>query len=206
MFKESRESVEDEPRAGRPSTSRTAENEQRVRHLLNTNRRISVRMIAEQLGMDKMFVHKIIKRCCPLGICARKTDSQWCLLRGSVKKIEATGQPSETRNFRHLRPENPPQLEAPPRQYAISHLLRGYRALDKKWHLNNSTASLQPRPCPSRLFPLPKVKTALKRHHHETLDVVKRACTYALKDVSVGDFQGAYEAWKRRLQKCVHAQ
>ncbi|GFX82945.1 protein GVQW3 [Trichonephila clavipes] len=30
MFKEGRESVEDEPRAGRPSTSRTAENEQRV--------------------------------------------------------------------------------------------------------------------------------------------------------------------------------
>ncbi|GFX26104.1 protein GVQW3 [Trichonephila clavipes] len=60
MFKEGRESVEDEPRAGRPSTSRTTENEQRVRHLLNTDRRLSVRMIAEQLGMDKMAVHKII--------------------------------------------------------------------------------------------------------------------------------------------------
>ncbi|GFW54761.1 protein GVQW3 [Trichonephila clavipes] len=60
MFKEGRESEEDKPRAGRPSTSRTAENEQRVRHLLNTDRRLSVRMIAEQLGMDKMVVHKII--------------------------------------------------------------------------------------------------------------------------------------------------
>ncbi|GFU37333.1 uncharacterized protein TNCV_4273181 [Trichonephila clavipes] len=60
MFKEGRESVDDEPRTGHPSTSRTAENEQRVRHLLNTDRRLSVRMIAEQLEMDKMVVHKII--------------------------------------------------------------------------------------------------------------------------------------------------
>ncbi|GFU26018.1 protein GVQW3 [Trichonephila clavipes] len=60
MFKESRESVEDEPHAGRPSTSRTAEKEQRVRHLLNIYWRLSVCMIAKQLGRDKMVVHKII--------------------------------------------------------------------------------------------------------------------------------------------------
>ncbi|PRD35566.1 UNVERIFIED_CONTAM: hypothetical protein NCL1_11223 [Trichonephila clavipes] len=34
MFKEGRESVEEEPHAGRPSTSRTTENEQSVRHML----------------------------------------------------------------------------------------------------------------------------------------------------------------------------
>ncbi|GFV01263.1 histone-lysine n-methyltransferase setmar-like protein [Trichonephila clavipes] len=61
MFKEGRESVEDDPRAGRPSTSRTAENKQRVRHLLNTDRRLRVRMLLEQQGMDKMVVRKIIK-------------------------------------------------------------------------------------------------------------------------------------------------
>ncbi|GFW54759.1 uncharacterized protein TNCV_2653991 [Trichonephila clavipes] len=55
-------------------------------------------------------------------------------------------------------------------------------------------------------FLSPKVKTAFKGHHHRTLDDDKRACTHALKDVSVGDIQGAYEAWKRHLQKCVHAQ
>ncbi|PRD36102.1 UNVERIFIED_CONTAM: Histone-lysine N-methyltransferase SETMAR [Trichonephila clavipes] len=59
---------------------------------------------------------------------------------------------------------------------------------------------------PADFFLFLKVKTALKVRHHGTLDDVKKACTHALKDVSVGDFQGAYEAWKRRLQKCVHAQ
>ncbi|GFW86209.1 protein GVQW3 [Trichonephila clavipes] len=60
MFKEGRENMEDEPSASPPSTSRTAENEQRLRHLLNTDQRLSVPMITEQLGMDKMVVHKII--------------------------------------------------------------------------------------------------------------------------------------------------
>ncbi|GFX47105.1 uncharacterized protein TNCV_2746821 [Trichonephila clavipes] len=60
MFKEGWESVEDEPRPPRSSTSRTAEDEQRVRHLLNMDLRLSVRMIAEQLGIDKIVVHKII--------------------------------------------------------------------------------------------------------------------------------------------------
>ncbi|GFU79342.1 putative DD34D transposase [Trichonephila clavipes] len=60
MFKEGRESVEDDSHAGHPSSSRTADNKQHVRHLLNTDRRLSVCMIAEQPGMDKMVVHKII--------------------------------------------------------------------------------------------------------------------------------------------------
>ncbi|GFW44849.1 HTH_48 domain-containing protein [Trichonephila clavipes] len=52
----------------------------------------------------------------------------------------------------------------------------------------------------------PKGKPPSKGATKGTLDDVKRACTHALKDVSLGDFQGAYEAWKRRLQKCVHVQ
>ncbi|PRD35834.1 UNVERIFIED_CONTAM: hypothetical protein NCL1_10396 [Trichonephila clavipes] len=66
---------------------------------------------------------------------------------------------------------------------------------------NNSTTSpYSPDLAPADFFHFPK------GCHHGTLDDVKRACTHALKDVSVSDFQGAYEAWKRRLQKCVHAQ
>lgn len=60
MFKESYESVEDELRACHPSTSRTGDNKQRVRHFLNSDRRLSVRMVGEKLGMNKIIVPKII--------------------------------------------------------------------------------------------------------------------------------------------------
>ncbi|GFX59394.1 histone-lysine N-methyltransferase SETMAR [Trichonephila clavipes] len=62
----------------------------------------------------------------------------------------------------------------------------------------------QPSYSPSRLFTLPQSEN--HGRHHGTLDDVKSVCTHALEDVSVGDFLGAYEARKRRLQKCVHAQ
>ncbi|GFT99682.1 uncharacterized protein TNCV_1140711 [Trichonephila clavipes] len=58
---------------------------------------------------------------------------------------------------------------------------------------------------PADFFLFPIGDTVLKGCHHGTLDDVKRACTHVLKNVSVGDFQGAYEAWKRYLQKCVQA-
>ncbi|XP_071449362.1 protein GVQW3-like isoform X2 [Hetaerina americana] len=60
LFKDGRESVDDEPRAGRPSTSRTDDNVQRVREVLNSDSRLSVRMIADRIGIDKMTVHTII--------------------------------------------------------------------------------------------------------------------------------------------------
>ncbi|GFV09426.1 HTH_48 domain-containing protein [Trichonephila clavipes] len=58
MFKEGRRRCGGRARAGRPSTSRTAESGQRVRYLLNTDRRLSVRMIAEKLEWIKWFCTK----------------------------------------------------------------------------------------------------------------------------------------------------
>ncbi|KAJ8944194.1 hypothetical protein NQ318_016175 [Aromia moschata] len=45
LFKNGRESVKDEPCAGWPSTSGTDDNMQRVREVLNSDRRLSMRMI-----------------------------------------------------------------------------------------------------------------------------------------------------------------
>ncbi|GFV04799.1 HTH_48 domain-containing protein [Trichonephila clavipes] len=147
---------------GHPSTSGTAENEQRVRHLLNTDRRLSVRMIAEQLGMDKMYDPEtkcqsnewhtpqsprqkkarmsksrmktmLINFFDKNGVVHSEFDPEGQTVNGvfyvEVLKDLSDGSTREIRNFR--------QLEAPPRQCAISHLLRSYRVLDKKWHRNN---------------------------------------------------------------------
>lgn len=52
MFKGGWESVEDEPWAGCPLTSRTKTNEKHARDVFNTDRRSNVRMIAYALGID----------------------------------------------------------------------------------------------------------------------------------------------------------
>ncbi|KAJ8947218.1 hypothetical protein NQ318_001504 [Aromia moschata] len=59
-FTEGREEVNDENRAGRPSTSSSDDNVKRVRDLLNTDRRLNVRLISESLDITKTIVHEIV--------------------------------------------------------------------------------------------------------------------------------------------------
>ena len=50
-FLEGREQVADEPRAGRPSTSKTEDNVERVRSLVRSDRRLTLRMISSELNL-----------------------------------------------------------------------------------------------------------------------------------------------------------
>ena len=59
-FKDGREEVEDDPRSGRPSTSRMADNIERVKQMVHADHRLTVRMIAEELSINKDTVWSII--------------------------------------------------------------------------------------------------------------------------------------------------
>ncbi|KAJ8948152.1 hypothetical protein NQ318_009240 [Aromia moschata] len=61
-FAEGREDVNDENRAGGPSTSSSDDNVKRVRDLLNTDRRLSVRLISDTLDITKTIVHEIVSK------------------------------------------------------------------------------------------------------------------------------------------------
>ena len=58
-FKEGRENVKDDP--GQPKTQRTDANVDRVRTLVRSDRRLSVRVITEELNMNKETVRQIVK-------------------------------------------------------------------------------------------------------------------------------------------------
>ena len=53
-FKEGRENVEDDPRSGRPISSANDQNVEVMRAVMAKDRRLSVRMIAEETGLNKM--------------------------------------------------------------------------------------------------------------------------------------------------------
>ncbi|GFV73951.1 protein GVQW3 [Trichonephila clavipes] len=59
-FSEGRESIEDEHRSGRPSVSKISENVVRVRDLVRSDRRLTVRMIGKELNMNHTTVHQIL--------------------------------------------------------------------------------------------------------------------------------------------------
>ena len=60
FFLEVREQVEDEPRAGRHSTSKTDDNAERVRSLVSSDRLLTLRMISSELNLNQFTVHKIL--------------------------------------------------------------------------------------------------------------------------------------------------
>jgi len=59
-FLDGRESVEDEPRSGRPCTSKTDENVTKVRDLVRSDRHLTVRMTSSALSLNRQTVHEIL--------------------------------------------------------------------------------------------------------------------------------------------------
>ena len=59
-FLKGREQVEDELRAGRHSTSKTEDNVERVRSLVRSDRRLTLRMISSELNLNRFTVHQIL--------------------------------------------------------------------------------------------------------------------------------------------------
>jgi C4-type Zn-finger protein len=60
-FKEGLESVDDNVREGRPSTSRVRENIQHVHDLMMSGRRVTTRIITDNLGISKGSVQTVLK-------------------------------------------------------------------------------------------------------------------------------------------------
>jgi len=60
MFSEGRNIVDDEQRSGRPSTRRTSKNTARVRELVQSYRRLTVSMIADEVNVNRKAVRRIL--------------------------------------------------------------------------------------------------------------------------------------------------
>ena len=81
----------DDPRSGRPSTSRTPEIIEKVRQMLAQYRRLTLRLIAEELGINKDTAHTIVRddlgkrKMCSRFVTHKLTDEQ------KAKRMETSG-------------------------------------------------------------------------------------------------------------------
>ena len=294
-FKDGRENVEDEPRAGRPSTSKTDDNVQRVREVLNSDRRLSVRLIADMVGIDKMTAHVIITENLAMRkICAKLvpkvlTDDQkqrrlsacedllqrieedprfldnvitgdetWIFeydpetkRQSSEWHTKASPRPKKARMSKSrvkvmlivffdgkgvVHREFVPEGQTVNGDFYLEVLKRLKRRVNRvrpeiaeNWKLHHDNAPSHtcskvieflaqngiatiPQPpyspdvAPADYFLFPKLKSSLKGRRHGSLNDVKEACTRSLKDLPESAYQGAFESWKSRWQKCVNAQ
>ena len=59
-FAEGREDVENDPKSGRPCTSTTDANFEKVQQLVRSDRPLTIHVIANEVGMDKETVRTIL--------------------------------------------------------------------------------------------------------------------------------------------------
>jgi hypothetical protein len=72
-LKEGRKDVQDDPGSGQPKTQRTDANMNGIRTLTRSDRRLGVRLIAEEINMNRETVRQIITE--DLGM--RKFPQRW---------------------------------------------------------------------------------------------------------------------------------
>jgi transposase len=90
-FHDGKETTEDEPRSGQPLTSRAPDMIERVRQMLAQDQRVTLRLMAEELGFSKDTVHTIVRedlgkrRICSWFVPHKLTDEQ------KVKQMETNG-------------------------------------------------------------------------------------------------------------------
>ena len=70
-FLEGRESIKDESRCGRHSTSKTENNVEIVGALVRSDRRLTLRMIASELNLNHTTVHQILTEELAMKSCVR---------------------------------------------------------------------------------------------------------------------------------------
>ncbi|XP_035208563.1 protein GVQW3-like [Stegodyphus dumicola] len=121
-FKDGRGNIEDDDRSGRTSSIRTDQNVERVRELLNNDRRLSTRLIAVELGLSQSTVWRIVTENLMMRkVCAksfvggsekrRMTVCQEMLQRLNVypnllEKVVTTGSTSTILSSRSIKAQN----------------------------------------------------------------------------------------------------
>lgn len=56
---------------------------------------------------------------------------------------------------------------------------------------------------PCDVFLFPKVKSALKGTHFQSVEEVKAKTAHLLNKMSVNELQHCFEQWKTRMQRCI---
>ena len=97
-FSEGRDLVEDEPRTGRPTTSKTDVNVERVKSLVRSDRRLTIRLVAEQLNLNKSIVHDVLKnnlqmrkvsaKLVPKNLTVQQNDNRKDICTDFIERIE----------------------------------------------------------------------------------------------------------------------
>jgi len=98
IFSEGKTIVEDEQRSGRPSTARTSDNTARVQELVRSNRRLTVKMIADKANVnweavrriltEELGIRKICAKMVPRNLTEQQQDARVSVCAELLEQVE----------------------------------------------------------------------------------------------------------------------
>ncbi|UYV60506.1 hypothetical protein LAZ67_1001352 [Cordylochernes scorpioides] len=222
MFSEGREYVNDEERAGRPSTSTTDEKINEVEKMILANRRITVREIAEDLNISIGSCHSIfindlgMRRVAAIFVpkllnCDQKQHRMNIAneMLDSGRTVNKEYYLQVMRNLREAIRQKRPDLWKN-KNWLLHHdnapahtslLVRDFLAKNNTLMMPQPPYSPELAPCDFFLFP--KLKRPMKGRCYATLDEIKTASKEELKKIFKNDFLKCFEDWKNRWHKTI---
>ncbi|XP_068528923.1 histone-lysine N-methyltransferase SETMAR-like [Anas acuta] len=225
LFREGRERVEDDNRSGRPLTSKKNENVSRVKNLLNHDRRMSIRIIADDLSIPQTQVFEMVKE----NLAMRKLGAKF--VPRVLSEEQKANQKVICQDLLHHVNEEPDFLgnvvtgdemwvfEKNPERTSIvnnwqlhhdntpSHT--AFRVVD---YLAQHKVAMLPQPpyspnlAPPDFFLFLRIKSMLKGKHHPLVEALQEAVMRELNSIPVQAFLEVYENWKTCWQQCVDAE
>ena len=189
-FSEGREEVEDDKRPCRSVTSRTEGNVQKINEIVRKDRRLSIRMIADMVNINKEMVRQIL-------------HDELNMTKVCAKLVPKNLTQDQKDNGKNICYDIMERLTEEPD--LLTHVITGdetwifHNALSVKQFLADRHISVLEHPpyspdfAPCNFHLFPKVKSALKRTHFQSVEEIKAKMAELLKRVTTSDLQHCFE-------------
>ncbi|KAG5310086.1 SETMR methyltransferase, partial [Acromyrmex insinuator] len=222
MFKEGRESVQDEPRAGRPSTSTDVIHVQKIRDLVLANRRLthdnapshtslvvrdhfaknSTHIIPQppyspDLAPCDFWLFSKLKR--PLR--GHRFEPIEEIKEKTMIYILLWAKSIDNFKFKFLWADNSWLLHHDNAPSHTSLVVRDHFAKNSTHIIPQPPYSPDLAPCDFWLFS--KLKRPLRGHRFETIEEIKEKTTSELRAIPTDDYAACFENWKKRWHSCI---
>ncbi|UYV74347.1 hypothetical protein LAZ67_11003166 [Cordylochernes scorpioides] len=190
MFSEGREDVNDEERAGRPSTSTTDEKNNEVEKMILANRRITVREVAEDLNIS-------------IGSCLSIFINDLGMRRVAAKFVPKLLNCDQKQHRMNIANEMLDSVRDDPN--LLQRVITGDEAgvVPHEFLPQGRTPWYSPDLAPCDFFLFPKLKRPMKGRRYATLDEIKTTSKEELKKILKNDFLKCFEDWKNRWHKSM---
>ncbi|KYN19489.1 hypothetical protein ALC57_08176 [Trachymyrmex cornetzi] len=189
QFKEGRERVEDKERLGRTSTSTDESHVKQIKDLVLNNRRLTIRNLADAVGISKGSVNNILKDTAIDKIIRHPVMRR---LREAIRKKRLELWKDNSWFLHH---DNAPSHTAL--------VLRDHFAKNSTHIVTQPPYSPDLAPCDFWLFP--KLKRPLRGHRFDSIEEIQAKSKKALKAIPEIDFNNCFEDWKKRWHKYIEA-